>query len=111
MKTYTGGCHCGAVTFSATAEITKAIRCNCSHCHKKGFVLAFIPAKQFTLTSGDAALTTYHFNKKKIDHRFCSTCGVQPFGTADEMVALNLNCVDDFDLASVSVDLVDGKNF
>lgn len=111
MTTYTGGCHCGAVTFKAKAEITKAIRCNCSHCHKKGFILAFIPETEFTLESGESVLTNYLFNKKKINHRFCSVCGVQPFGASDGMVALNVNCIDDFDLSSITIENVDGRRF
>ena len=39
--TYHGSCHCGAVTFEVEAEFTEGISCNCSHCKRKGMLLAF----------------------------------------------------------------------
>ena len=81
---YSGSCHCGAVTFTVDAEAPKgAMSCNCSHCQRKGFLLTFVPAGQFTLASGEDQLTTYTFNKHAIRHRFCQTCGVQAFGEGE----------------------------
>ena len=113
MKTYTGSCHCGAVRFSVESDFTEGIECNCSHCHRKGFVLSFVPAEAFTLIAGEDSLTDYLFNKKTITHRFCKICGVQPFAISAEMgkVAVNLRCVDDLDLATLSIDKVNGKDF
>src|SRR3546814_5806215 len=76
---FDGSCHCGAVTFTVDADAPEtALSCNCSHCRRKGFLLAFLPADVFTLTSGEDALTDYHFNQHAITHRFCATCGAQP---------------------------------
>ena len=36
----------------------------------KGFLLAFVPDTDFTLLRGEEAQTTYHFNKKHIDHTY-----------------------------------------
>jgi hypothetical protein len=37
IKTYRGNCHCGAFIFELDSpEITQAVSCNCSICHKKG---------------------------------------------------------------------------
>ena len=53
MKTYRGSCHCGAVTYSVEGDIPDtAMSCNCSHCRRKGFLLAFVPIDQFRLESG-----------------------------------------------------------
>ncbi len=42
---YTGTCHCGAVSFTVNADApTSAVSCNCSHCRRKGFLLTFVPA-------------------------------------------------------------------
>ena len=116
MKTYTGSCHCGKVSFEATADSTKAISCNCSGCHKRGLVLEFIPAEQFTLKTGENDLTDYRFNKKVIAHMICKHCGVEAFGKGtnkegEETIALNLRCVDDLDLSSITITSVDGKSW
>jgi hypothetical protein len=115
MKTYHGSCHCGAVQFNVTADITNVIRCNCSYCSRKGMLLAFIPKSQFVLLSGEAALTEYRFNTKHIAHTFCAVCGVQCFGSAagpdgETTFAINVNTLEDFPLADVVVQDVDGKS-
>lgn len=51
-----------------------------------------------------------------IAHRFCSVCGVQPFGfgsqpDGQQMAAINLRCVDDLDIATLEPQEVDGKSF
>ena len=78
-QTYTGGCQCGAVRYEVAADINEVIACNCSRCGRMGFLLAFAPAQDFKLLSGDDATTEYQFNKHAIHHLFCSTCGVQSF--------------------------------
>jgi len=115
MNTYHGSCHCGAVTFTVTADIEKAIECNCSHCSQKGFLLAFVPAEQFTLLTGEENLTEYRFNKKYIAHLFCKTCGVQGFGkskSADgvETMAINVRCLTDLDINDIALTKVDGRS-
>lgn len=112
MVTYTGSCHCGAVRFEVEAEFTEGLQCNCSHCHRKGFVLAFVPNESFKLTSGEGSLTDYFFNKKAIKHRFCTTCGVQAFaeGVAFPQVAINLRCVEGLDLDSLTISKYNGKD-
>lgn len=113
-KKYTGGCHCGKVRFEFTSDLGSAISCNCSICAKKGYVLAFVPAHQFTLLSGESNLSDYQFNRKMIHHLFCSTCGVGSFGRGKspkgEMCAVNLRCVDDLDLSTVQISPVDGRS-
>ena len=116
MSKVTGGCHCGAVRFEAEGDFSAGIECNCSHCDKKGFILAFVPRSDFVLTSGENALTTYHFNKGAIDHNFCSKCGTEAFGFGTgpdgaEMAAVNLRCVDNLDRQGLTIQPVNGKDF
>lgn len=115
MTTYTGSCHCGAVRFTVAADLAQAITCNCSHCHRKGFVLTFVEPGAFTLLSGEDALTDYLFNTGKIRHRFCKTCGTQAFASAEGIeqpqVAINVRCLEDVDLDSFSPKPVNGKDF
>lgn len=113
--TYTGSCHCGAVTFQVDADITGAMTCNCSRCHKLGWALAFVPASQFTLVSGEADLTEYRFNTKKIAHLFCKTCGIEAFGRGaapdgTETIAVNLRCLDGLDLKALPTTEYNGKD-
>lgn len=115
-KTVSGGCHCGAVRFTATADVDNVMECNCSHCSKKGFLLTFTPIERFTLEAGEGSLTEYRFNTHKIAHLFCRTCGVQAFGRGvgpggAEMAAINVRCVDGVDLAALNRTPVDGKGF
>ena len=74
---YLGGCQCGKVQFEVELELGEVISCNCSRCQRLGTLMAFAPAGDFTLLSGDEALTEYSFNKHIIHHLFCSNCGVQ----------------------------------
>jgi len=115
MKTYTGGCHCGAVQFEVDADINKVLACNCSRCLKLGSVLAFAPKTSFRLIKGIDNLTEYFFNKRVISHLFCRTCGVQPFAFATapdgtDTAAVNVRCLNDVDPESFEVQKFDGKS-
>lgn len=116
MKTYAGGCHCGAVRYEVETDLDAVMQCNCSHCAKKGFLLTFTPVESFTLLSGEDALSEYRFNRKQIAHVFCRACGVQSFAmgqTPDgkEMRAVNVRCLDDVDVEALTLTPVDGKSF
>jgi hypothetical protein len=114
-KLHAGGCHCGKVRYEVKAAVDSAIGCNCSMCSKKGTLLTFVPEDAFTLKSGESELTDYQFNKHNIHHTFCRTCGVTSFarGTGPDgkkMLAVNVRCLDDFDLDAVNVKKFDGKS-
>lgn len=113
---YQGSCHCGAVTFTVDADPpTDAMTCNCSHCSRKGFVLTFVPADQFTLASGADSLTDYLFYKHNITHQFCKSCGTQAFALGKspqgDMRAINLRCVPSIDLDGLNIQKIDGASF
>jgi len=115
-QTYSGGCQCGKVRYEVRMDIAEVIACNCSRCRRLGSLLAFAPATQFKLLSGDTNLTSYEFNRRMIHHRFCSTCGIQSFAigrnpkTGAEMAAINVRCLDDVDADAFKVRKVDGKS-
>lgn len=116
LKSYEGGCHCGQVRYEVKLDLSQpAVTCNCSICQKTGSMLSFTPIAQFTLRSGEAALTDYQFNKKVIHHVFCSKCGVRSFARGvgpdgSEMAAINVRCLDGVDLGDVKTMQFDGKN-
>jgi hypothetical protein len=115
MNTYTGGCHCGAVKYEVDTTLENVISCNCSLCAKRGWLLTFVTPAHFRLASGETNLTDYQFNKKKIHHLFCKTCGTASFGrgsdgNGNEMIAINVRCLDDIDPDTLPTSQYDGKN-
>jgi len=114
---FEGSCHCGKVAFSVEADPPAgAMTCNCSHCRRKGLLLAFFPAEQFSLLRGEQDLKSYWFYKHNIEHQFCTTCGTQPFALGKmpdgaPMRAINLRCVESIDLDALEITKVDGASF
>jgi hypothetical protein len=114
-QSYTGGCHCGAVRYEATADITQGVTCNCSRCSKLGWVVTFTPAANFKLLQGENYLTDYRFNKKAIRHLFCRTCGIESFALGSmpdgsPIAAINVNCLDGVDTTTLSPGRYDGAS-
>lgn len=113
---YKGSCHCGNVRFHVLLPIDRVISCNCSHCQRKGFLLAFVPESQIEIEPIKKPLTRYQFHKKEIMHDFCPTCGVQCFGKGahpadgSTVYAVNVRTLEEVDLAQFPVDHVDGKS-
>ena len=67
-------------------------------------------------TTAEGPQTEYLFNKHRIRHRFCDTCGVQTFarGTGpdgSEMVAVNVRTLTDVEPFSWTAKRVDGRSF
>jgi hypothetical protein len=67
-------------------------------------------ARQVARTRVGRCFSTYTFNKHAIKHRFCQTCGIHPFAEGDGWVAINIRCLDDVDLASITVQPFDGRS-
>ncbi|CAN7400945.1 MULTISPECIES: GFA family protein [Neorhizobium] len=110
-----GSCHCGKIAFEAEGEFGTAMECNCSFCRRKGVLLAFVPRSQFRLATPRENLSSYQFNKHVITHYFCASCGVAPFSEATmpngaEMAAINLRCVPEIDIATLTVTQYDGAS-
>ncbi len=116
MKTYTGGCHCQNVRYEVDIEnFDSVISCNCSICSKRGWLLTFVPALAFRLMQGENAMTKYQFNTNRIDHLFCTTCGTASFGkgsdaSGNEMVAINVRCLDGVDVSTLTITEYNGRD-
>jgi hypothetical protein len=114
MPIYTGGCHCGRVRFRVTAELKGVTDCNCSVCTKKGFLHLIVAPEQFQLLSGMDELTTYQFNTGTAKHLFCRHCGSHPFyvpRSDPDKIDVNVRCLDDIDIASLTIAAFDGRNW
>ena len=109
-----GSCHCGEVAFEVEGEIKEVLACNCSICQRKGSLLWFVPREALKLQTPEDAAKVYEFNKHRIHHRFCPTCGIHPYADANDpkgnaMAAINVRCLEDIDLASIPVKHFDGR--
>lgn len=112
---YTGGCHCGAIAFTVDGTIEQVIDCNCSLCRKRGGLLWFVPRAALRLTTPEAELSTYTFNKHRIRHHFCARCGIAPFGEGIDAAgsitaAVNVRCLDGVEPATLTIVPFDGRS-
>lgn len=112
---YQGSCHCGKIAFEVEGELSGAMACNCSICSRKGSLMWFVPREQLRLLTPEQDLATYTFNKHVIQHHFCPTCGIHPFGEGvdpkgNRIAAINIRCLENIDLASVPVQNYDGRS-
>jgi hypothetical protein len=110
-----GSCHCGKIAFEVEGEPKGAMACNCSMCSRRGSLLWFVPRDALKLTTPEADLGTYLFNKHVIQHRFCPSCGIHTFGEGQDakgnrMAAVNIRSLEDFDPESVPVQHFDGRS-
>jgi len=111
---YTGSCHCGQVKFEAEGELSGAVACNCSICVRKAALMWFVPRANLRLLTPEEAMTRYTFNKHLIQHCFCKTCGIHPFGegvapNGQEMAAINIRCLEGVDIDAIPVKHFDGR--
>jgi hypothetical protein len=118
MKTYSGGCHCGAVRYEADLDLAEGtVKCNCSICSKSRTWLAAVGPGKFRLLKGADSLSEYQFGTKQIRHMFCKTCGIKSFARSaspegqDSGVVI-VSCLDnvpDAELAAAPVIYVNGR--
>lgn len=112
---YRGSCHCGRVRFEAEGTVDSGLACNCSMCSRRGSLLWFIPRDKLKLLSQEEDAASYFFHKHVIRHRFCPQCGIHVYGEApapsgQQMAAINIRVLEDFDLDSVPVKHYDGRS-
>ena len=108
---YHGSCHCGRVAFALEGAVSAAVSCNCSLCARKGALLSAVPTERFTLLTAPEASAAYTFNSRAIVHRFCRTCGMQPYSehAGEDAIYINLNCVEEIARASIEIIAFDGR--
>jgi len=114
MTTQQGSCHCGRIKFEVDGDIDSGLSCNCSICQRKGSLLWFVPRPALRLSTPESDLATYTFNHHVIQHHFCPTCGIHPFGegkmpNGEPMAAVNIRCIEGIDLEAVPVKHYDGR--
>ncbi|KAF1985269.1 hypothetical protein K402DRAFT_394966 [Aulographum hederae CBS 113979] len=101
-RPYTGSCHCGHTKYiafltfpivpgCAPGDGIRVYKCNCTTCHKMGYLHTRLPNKNqdFLLLSpvpesgaslaGEGGLADYRTGSKKTAWYFCPACGVRCF--------------------------------
>jgi hypothetical protein len=117
LTTVHGSCHCGAVTFEASVDLSKGVsRCNCSICAKIAQASSLMKPAQFKLLTGEADLASYAWGAKVSTRYFCKHCGVHVFGRGSldvlggEFVSVNYNALDDVDVMELPLTHWDGRH-
>jgi hypothetical protein len=113
--THRGSCHCGRIAYEVDGDIAQVVECNCSICSRRGYLLWFVPRDSLRLSTPESDLATYMFNKRRIRHHFCPTCGGAPFGIGadqkgDVQVAVNVRCLEGVEPSSLKVVRFDGRS-
>jgi len=80
MRTWHGGCHCGALGFEFRTALHPSdwsVRaCQCTYCRAHGGVYTSDPAGELQFTHRDPEqVSRYRFGHKTADFIFCGRCG------------------------------------
>ncbi|WP_224241485.1 GFA family protein [Hyalangium gracile] len=117
VKTYTGGCHCGAVRFEAQLDLSQPVsRCNCTICTKLGGTTTLVKPSAFRLLSGEESLSQYRLKGSPNYRAFCKHCGAQCYGAGNvaelggDFCSVNVNCLDNVDPNELPCVYWDGRH-
>ncbi|WP_149787693.1 GFA family protein [Lutimaribacter pacificus] len=122
-KCYQGACHCGRVRFEVVADIDHVRVCDCSVCRKRGALIFRVPEKSVRIVTPLSELTVYEWGTFTGKDYFCPTCGILPFRrpsapTSSEQArgvtpfhgwAVNVRCLDDFDIHAMPTIRIEGS--
>ena len=110
-------CHCGDVELEikeSEGALNKFLRCNCTLCKKKGYIMTFAPITDVKIMKGKDKLKLYQYHTKVAEHYFCSECGIythHKMRSRPDTFGLNVGCIDDIDQFKLeNVGLNDGQN-
>ena len=110
-------CHCGEVELKikeSEGALNKFLRCNCTLCKKKGYIMTFAPITDVKIMKGKDKLKLYQYHTKVAEHYFCSECGIythHKMRSRPDTFGLNVGCIDDIDQFKLeNVGLNDGQN-
>ena len=110
-------CHCGGVEAEVKIPengFQKLMRCNCSICKRKGYVIGVIGSDDFKLIKVENLLTLYQFYTKTAKHYFCKVCGINTHNrprSNPKIYGINVACVEGinpYELKNVGIN--DGEN-
>ena len=114
-------CHCGATSFEVSEAPTSITECNCTFCFKRGGLWAYYSPEQVSFTKTDKT-TPYTSDATTHTHYHCSICGCGAYNQVlctwgesgpdftKPQVAVNVRLFDDFDITTLRVNHLDGRN-
>jgi hypothetical protein len=119
QKAYRRACHCGRVTFEVRAHLGYDIDCNCSLCRRQGALWHGAAEADLGILTGQEDVVRYPFHTMTAEHDFCGHCGPRPLIRPrldptrwdPTRWAVNVRCLDDVDLSSLSVRAFDGEHW
>ncbi len=109
-------CHCRAVEIEVNLpdKLEKVVRCNCSLCKRKGFIMTFVGSNDLKIIKGKEHLKLHQFHTKTAKHYFCSNCGIHTHFNPrfdPKLNGINVACVEGIDAFELkNVIIADGKN-
>ena len=110
-------CHCEGVEAEVSVPekgFQKIMRCNCSICKRKGYIIGVIGPDDFKLVNGKDLLTLYQFKTKTAQHYFCKVCGIHTHNRPrinPKIFGINIACVDGINPFVIKdVPVNDGQN-
>jgi hypothetical protein len=112
-----GSCHCGAIRFEVTADLSGgATRCNCTVCTKLGGLGIIVAPEAVRSLTPEAELASYEWGGKVAKRYFCRTCGIHTFSRGflpqlgGAFASVNVDTLDDVDPAQLKVGYWDGRH-
>ena len=96
-------CHCKEIQIELKLEkgFEELVRCNCSLCKRRGYIMAKIKLENLKIIKGQYKLSVYKFGKKHLaEHFFCKICGIYTHHrsyTNPENYEFNVACIDKVD--------------
>ena len=109
-------CHCGAVELVVNFPdgLTRAMRCNCSLCKRKGAIMIGVPIDRLEILKGADQLELYQWNNKVAEHYFCKVCGIYTHHRRrrdPNEFGVNAGCIDGVDSSDFAdVPVLDGAS-
>ena len=110
-------CHCGGVEIDVKlpeSGFEKLIRCNCSLCKRKGYIMTMVGPDDVKIVKGKDILKLYQYHTKTAKHYFCSNCGIHTHTNPrinPKIYSVNVACIEGvkpFEFKNVVVN--DGAN-
>ena len=110
-------CHCGGVEAEVNVPdegFKKIMRCNCSLCKRKGYIIGFVGQDDLKILKGKNLLKLYQYHTKTAKHFFCSNCGIHTHSNPrinPKLYGINVACVEGINpIEFENVQVNDGAN-